>query len=667
MSRHRLLFACALGLVLAILATTASSAATEPRKKGPQAQRLKAFRSCAGIVRYGNRYVKRVGYRRAPAPVFGAPGPTDDGAAAPDAGGAAPDFSGTNVQEAGVDEPDIVKTNGRTIFAVAYDKLHAVDARAASPTLLGSLDLGDEAGYQLLLRGNRVLVTWTDYSYAGGNRGGGADPVASPASSIPSWGMPTTHLAEVDVSDPAAMRLVRTLEVDGNFVSARLNGSRARLVFTASPPALTLPLANSGPRPARTAARSLPAARRVSSWVPRLTIENERTGVKKRRPVARCRSIRHTASFSGLDLLTVLTIDLDQGLAPIDRDALMTTAETVYGSNDGLYVATQRYGTGPVDPTGGGDAPRETTELHKFDISDPTRTVYRGSGAVVGHLLNQFSLSEHRGVLRAATTTEPSFEGIGGERDGQSFVTTLTERSGRLEQLGRVGGLGRGERIYAVRFIEDVGYVVTFRQTDPLYTLDLAEPTQPKVLGELKIRGYSAYLHPAGDDLLIGIGQDATEEGRTQGAQVSLFDVSDLRKPVRLHQRALGSNTSSTVEYDHRAFLYWAPTRLAVLPVQAYNDGPKGSYFSGAMGFRLGRQSGIDKVGEVSHEDDGRYSSGITRSLVVGDKLFTLSNGGLKASALDSLAASGFAAFPPPPERDYPPPGEAPPPGSAGP
>ncbi len=664
---------------MAIVATMASAVAAEPRKKGPQAQRLQAFRSCAGVVRYGNRHVKRVGYRGSPTPVFGSPG-TDGGAPAPNAGapaegsppsppgapgGAAPDYSGTNVQEAGIDEPDIVKTNGKTIFAVAHDKLHAVDARASSPALLGSLDLGDAGAYELLLRGDRVLVSWTDHSYPP-NVGSPGNPAAGAASSIPYWGMPTTRLAEIDVGDPKAMRLVRTLEVDGRFVSARLNGSKARMVISASPPALFLPPANSGgARPVRGAARSLPAARRVSSWVPRLTIENERTGSKKRRPIARCRSIRHTADFTGLDLLTVLTIDLDKGLEPIDRDALMTSAETVYGSNDGLYVATQRYGA-DFAPADDADAPRETTELHKFDISDPSRTIYRGSGAVAGHLLNQFSLSEHRGVLRAATTTGPASFGPGGDDDSQSFVTTLGERSGRLEQLGRVGELGRGERIYAVRFIEDVGYVVTFRQTDPLYTIDLAQPTQPKVLGELKIRGYSAYLHPAGDDLLIGIGQDATEEGRRQGAQVSLFDLSDLRNPTRLHQRALGSNSSSTVEYDHRAFLYWAPTRLAVLPVQAYGDGPKGEYFSGALGFRLGRQSGIDQVGTVSHGDDGRYSAAISRSLVVGDKLFTLSDGGLQVNALDSLAPGDFVAFPQPPEREYPPPGTASPSGGAG-
>ena len=139
-----------------------------------------------------------------------------------------------------------------------------------------------------------------------------------------------------------------------------------------------------------------------------------------------------------------------------------------------------------------------------------------------------------------------------------------------LETLGRVGGLGKGERIYAVRFVGDKGYVVTFRQVDPLYTLDLSDKDDPKVLGELKILGYSAYLHPVSDDLLLGVGQDATEQGRRLGTQLSLFDVSDLRRPVRRAQASLGANSSTSAEFDPHAFLFWKPANLAVIPLSDY-------------------------------------------------------------------------------------------------
>ena len=137
-------------------------------------------------------------------------------------------------------------------------------------------------------------------------------------------------------------------------------------------------------------------------------------------------------------------------------------------------------------------------------------------------------------------------------------MSILTENDGVLEVVGAVGGLGKGERIFSVRFIGEVGYVVTFRQTDPLYTLNLADPTNPIVEGELKILGYSAYLHPLGDGLILGVGQDATEEGRTLGAQLSVFDVADPGNPKRVHQYTM-PGASSDVEFDHRAFLYWSP------------------------------------------------------------------------------------------------------------
>ena len=143
-------------------------------------------------------------------------------------------------------------------------------------------------------------------------------------------------------------------------------------------------------------------------------------------------------------------------------------------------------------------------------ISGSDRTQYRASGEVTGWLLNQFSMDEHKGNLRVASTDSPPFWDLG---SSESLVTVLAERNGRLEEVGRVGGLGKGEQIQAVRFLGDLGYVVTFRQVDPLYVVDLSDQAKPRVAGELKILGYSAYLHPLGENLLLGVGQDATKQG----------------------------------------------------------------------------------------------------------------------------------------------------------
>jgi uncharacterized secreted protein with C-terminal beta-propeller domain len=334
-------------------------------------------------------------------------------------------------------------------------------------------------------------------------------------------------------------------------------------------------------------------------------------------------------------MLTVLTVDLTKELEPVDSVAVMTDGRIVYASPESLYVATERWADRPTPERPTQVKEGVSTSIHKFDISSPVKTQYRGSGEVSGYLLSQWSLSEYRGVLRVVSTESPAWWGAGGETE--SFLTTLRQRDGGLVQAGRIGGLGKGERVYAVRFAGDVGYVVTFKQVDPLFTLDLAVPEKPRVLGELKIPGYSAYLHPVGEDLLLGIGQDVNEEGRPQGTQLSLFDVSDLRKPTRLYSQPLGPGWSEA-ESDHHAFLFWPKTGLVVIPFEQR-----------AVGYKVSRARGISAVGKIDHEVGKlTYAPGIRRSLVVRNAVLTVSDAGVKSSSLATLAELGWAAFPPP-------------------
>jgi uncharacterized secreted protein with C-terminal beta-propeller domain len=272
-----------------------------------------------------------------------------------------------------------------------------------------------------------------------------------------------------------------------------------------------------------------------------------------------------------------------------------------------------------------------------LDTSDPRRTTYRASGAVPGHLLSQWAMSEDGGVLRVASTDVPSWWDGDPRRDSESFVTALAERDGRLVRVGAVGGIGRGERIYAVRFMGPVGYVVTFREMDPLAVVDLSDPTLPTVRGELHLPGYSAYLHPVGDGLLLGVGQDASAEGRALGTQVSLFDVSDPARPTRVRHLSLGRGWSEA-ESDHHAFLYWPATGLLVLPFQ----GEAG--FSGAVGLCVAATGPIAEVGRVAHPGT-EAGDPVRRSLVVGTTLYTVSERGVMASALDTLAPRGWTPF----------------------
>ena len=553
--------------------------------------------------------------------------------AAPDADSPGSDFSGTNNQEAGVDEADVVKTDGRRIFSVVDGTLRAVDVSVDPPQLVGSMEVSDTYGYgaQLLLDGNRLIVMSTSYVQS---------------SADDDFGREQATVQIVDVTDASAMTTIETVQLDGRIAGARMIGGVARIVLTNYPDrlAFTYPeeYTDEGYEAAVQHNRHVIEDSTITDWLPRYQTTT-REGV-----LVNCDQLRRPPEYSGLSSTTVVTVDPDAPFAPEAAAAVLGGGDTIYASTTSLYVATTRW-----------DAPARlvaqgglTTEIHRFGIDDPASARYRSSGKVPGYLLNQFSMSEHNDVLRVATTVDPFGQFEGEQAASSSMVTTLQETDGSLVQLGQVGDLGRGERIYAVRFIGDLGYVVTFRQVDPLYTLDLSDPAAPRVLGELKILGYSAYLHPAGDGLLIGVGQDATEEGQQLGTQLSLFDVSDPASPQRLYNHRIDGGYSE-VEYDHHAFLYWPPTGTTVIPVERYNEN---DYFIGAAGFEVHAESGIDHVGDITHggvpddnSNDYRWPS-IRRSVVIGDRLYTLSALGVKASDLSSLADEGWVAFPPPPQ-----------------
>jgi uncharacterized secreted protein with C-terminal beta-propeller domain len=617
--------------VLAALGGATVGAATTATSAG--ALRLRAFDGCPAFLAYVRRQalplVGPYGIQGMPGVAMRMPPVAARGAVAGPAASQV-EFSGTNVQEDGVDEPDLVKTDGRTLFVASGGRIDAVDVRGRRPRVLGTLQLDTGPSHELLLRGGRLLVL---SQIATAIPIDGAPGIRAP------WPYPAkTSIAEVDVSDPAHMRVRRTLELDGSYLTARLVGRAARIVLS-SPLGLRLPFVGPGTAAgdndqATQRNRDVVRSADAHSWLPGYTLRGPAGRPSAEGRLVPCRAVRRPPSFSGLGLVTVLTIDVDRGLDPVDSDAVVSDGRVVYASRSSLYVATDRW-----DPRllAGGPLPSSvSTAIHRFDIASPLQTHYRSSGTVPGVLMGQWALSERNGILRVASTEQPVWWG-GPRTESDTTVTTLGEHAGALVPLGRVGGLGKGERVYAVRFIGDTAYVVTFRQVDPLYTLDLSTPSRPALRGELKIRGYSAYLHPVGDDLLLGIGQDATDDGRVLGVQASLFDVRDVRAPKRVDALPLGKGWSEA-EQDHHAFLWWPASRLAVLPVQAYGETP----FAGALGLRV-RRSGISVAGRITHGAAGEPGTQIRRAVVVGEVLYTISDGGVKATSLSSFADLGFA------------------------
>ncbi len=634
---------CLALLLAAVLVAAGSASVAEGAKRKAENPRLHAFRSCSNLLTYAQRNGARV-IRDTPLgptvpPPRSAPGPgQDDSGAGGEGGGGMPvsgrqgaDESPTNVQEEGVDEPDWVKASGSTLLVATGNRLRALDAATTPPAKLDSLKLGSDTG-DLLVHGNRaLLITQPAFGSADvgtSQAGGGVVP--------PREWLGRTRLIEVDISNPRALEVVRTYDVEGSYTSARLTGSTARIVVRTEARGIELPGTPAGISPSVLRKRWLRAVRRsrTRAWLPAGVLRDRRTGKAKRRAVVRCRQVRRSKRFSGLGSITVLTIDMTRGLPAVDADALMTDGDTVYASPERLYVASERW-LG-ADPSRRELRDESATGLHAFSTETGGETGYVASGEVPGYLLSQWSLSEHGGVLRVATTSMPPWEA---RASSASAVRTLEEREGRLSQIGVVGGLGEGERIYAVRFMGDTGYVVTFRQTDPLYVLALGDPRAPRKVGELKVPGYSAYLHPVGDGLLLGVGQDADERGRTRGVQLSLFDVSDPANPARLDREALGEDTYSQVEDDHHAFTWWAPGKLAVIPVLGFSRGGEESY-SGAAAFRVDRAGGIQRAAMI---DAGRGD--FSRSLVLGDRLLLVSGQGLLSTPAAAPGPGAFTAF----------------------
>jgi len=537
-------------------------------------------------------------------------------AGAADAGGAAASgtggsFSTTNVQERGIDEPDIVKNDATRLFTVFDATLRSlVIDDDGVPRVVDSLAL-PAPGYELLLHGERLVAIATDHQ----------------ASS------PTTRLLVVDVRDPQDIATVADVKLDGWYISSRQVDGSVRIVLTQPGPDLpfTFPRSDDPDERARALAhnRAVIVSSIVSDWLPEVTA---------------CDDVYTPMTVAGFASTTVLTFDAVAGEV-LSSASVVADAGEVYSSPTHLYVAS-----GVLDAVAVDGVPAAVTHIHRFDLTDRRRVVYEASGVVPGHLLRpfmwggsgmgQWSMSEHEDLLRVATT-------MGGSWDeataSQSAVTVLRVEGDRLVPIGAVHGLGVGEQIYAVRFMGARGYVVTYRKTDPLYVLDLADPRAPRVAGELKIPGYSAYLHPVEDGRLLGIGQDdPDEDGMADGTQASLFDVGDPTAPRRIDQLSLGERgTVSGVEHDHRAFTWWAEPRRGVIPLTIPRDG-----FTGAIVIGL-EDDALTEIGRISHgaPSRGDCQVPIERSRVIGDSVFTFSHTGVAVHGLDDVEARFTTAY----------------------
>lgn len=532
--------------------------------------------------------------------------------------------STTNTQEVGIDEGDIAENDGRYVYAVANGTLLSiVDTTTGERVSMTTLEPGSQ---QLVLDGTRLVVvtgSWNAMPMTG---------VGIRSSTMLPNGITSTIVTVFDVTDRSAPKELSRSTFEGTALAVRASDGVVRIVAQSAFGA-ALPFMQPT-RQTQTALDKAMSLNReviedstIDDWLPQFALGGA-SGTGRARAALACEDVARPREYSGMGLTWVASIDLDADEPTVmGSGGVIAEGGQVYASAANLYVATTRWNEPGPDPDVTPVRPEPAkTAIHQFEV-EGGRATYVASGSLAGTLLNSYSMSEHEGVLRVATTKEDPNFGMGTE----SGVHVLQKNGDELTEIGSVGGLGKTERIYAVRFLGTQAYVVTFRQTDPLYVIDLADPTAPALVGELKIPGYSSYLHPIGDGLVLGVGQNATDAGQVLGTQLSLFDVSDPTKPSRLSTVDIGG--MSEAEYDAHAFLWWGQSRQVVVPKSGY-DRQTGIPESGAIVVRVADDA-LEVNGNVA--SPSAFGGQVRRSMIVDGRLVLLTDDALAVHTLDTL------------------------------
>lgn len=282
------------------------------------------------------------------------------------------------------------------------------------------------------------------------------------------------------------------------------------------------------------------------------------------------------------------------------------------------------------------------TYIYKFKLED-SKATYINAGSVPGKILNQFSMDEKDGYFRIATTNSSNWS-------SETNTNNLYVLNENLEIVGKIEDLAKGEKIYSVRFMQNRAYMVTFVETDPLFVIDLSEPTNPMVLGELKIPGYSKYLHPYDENHIIGFGEKTktNEDGGvvTDGMKMALFDVTNPNKPQELYSVDIGDQgTYSELLYNHKALLFLKEKNIIAFPIniKEEEDDTTKLKFQGAVVYGLDLENGFTLKGQIAHMqitdeyNDYEYTKQVERIIYIKDSLYTLSESLIKATDINTM------------------------------
>ncbi|MGB9176700.1 MAG: beta-propeller domain-containing protein [Methanoregula sp.] len=603
------------------------------------------------------------------------------------------DHSTTNVQVAGVDEPDFVKNDGKYIYVISGQTLAIVDASpAASASVVSKTEIADSPR-DLFIDGNRLVLFATGIDDTVTSSSGDSVVPAAPMKAMPYYyqrsSLPVTHAIFYDISDRSHPKVLKDYTIDGDYIDARLIGSNMYLV----------------------------TREQVYTYdIDRIIVPAVREGTKTviAPDIYYFNNPERQYAFT-----TVSSFDTSSAKEEEAKTYLVGSGNLLYVSENAMYITYQKYhniyrtmqagsviapvnavnlgdDTGAASGAGGAPAGRmavsspvlwedfntmsetekqafvtdmknreqesirnkeidqTTTAIHKIAINNGAIT-YIAQGAVPGTLESQFSMDEYKNNLRVATTSS-----VYSTRGSYEYNNVFVLDSG-MKTIGSLTHIAEQEKIYSTRFIGDRLYMVTFKRIDPFFVIDLSNTASPKVLGKLKIPGYSDYLHPYDATHIIGIGKETGTNDwggvSTKGLKLALFDVSDVEHPAQLDKVEIGDpGTDSAALSDHKAFLFDKEKNLLVIPARVVKNEAvvveksgviQPNIWYGAYVFGVTPETGFTLRGTVEHgTGSDRYSwygssaNEVKRSLYIGDVLYTLSSKKILANSLSNISTT---------------------------
>ena len=519
--------------------------------------------------------------------------------------------SSTNDQVEGVAEGDLVITDGKYIITSDYNRIQIIDPNPDAPKTLWTLDVDSNRGTinNLFMSQGRLVVLGTNNVFYGI-----PEPLfedSEQMTSMPSYKTTNTFLLVYDLESAEAPELIMDMDYEGRYLTSRMIGSSLYVVTN----------------------------KNIDYWrIDEMTdyelmpkYANNLTGTTS---VLKYEDLRYFPDYVSPAMMMTIGINLDTGTSHME--AYVGNAETVYADLTDLYLAMTHYSYSDVQsgliyvPTY-----NKETVLYRFGLDEGNIT-YETKGSVPGTVLNQFSLDTHKGNLRIATTTGEMWD------ENNLSANNLFILDGDMTLKGELRNLAQGERIYSVRFSKDRIYMVTFRQVDPFFVIDAENPEKPAVLGELKIPGFSTYMHILDSNHVLGFGTETDDSDgfvTTGGMKLSLFDVTDPTNPVEEQKEVIGlTGTYSELQHNHKALMISLDKGLMAFPISVAGTTPYSLDFVGAYVYNIDTGS-FDFRGSITHKDQGDYyyDEQVKRVLYIGDYLYSLSGDKMKVTAIEDM------------------------------